>query len=50
MKYKLIKQILDLGPGVVFTLDEKTNRYKFKDWVFTKESVEGNPDWFVKID
>ena len=50
MKYKLIKQILDLGPGAVFTLNEKANMYKFKDWGFTKESVEGNPEWFSKVD
>ena len=48
MKYKLIKQIVDLGPGVVFTLDGKF--YRFKDWAFLKESVEGSPEWFSKVD
>ncbi|KKK73205.1 hypothetical protein LCGC14_2896150 [marine sediment metagenome] len=50
MKYKLLKPLVDVTPGIIFTWNEKAKMYKYATWELTKDLVEKNPDWFVKID
>ena len=49
MKYKLLKQLLELEIGVVFEWNEKRKMYVYKDWTLTKEVVEKIPEWFTKV-
>lgn len=48
MKYKLLKTLVDIAPGVIFTWNENVKMYKYTDWELTKELVEENPEWFEK--
>ena len=47
MKYKLLKQLVDLAPGVIFEWTKEM--YRYKDWGFTKNLVEKNPEWFEEV-
>lgn len=49
MKYKLLKQLIDLAPSVIFEWDEKKDRYKYSNWSLMKDLVEKNPEWFEEV-
>lgn len=50
MNYKLLKNLPDLNEGSLFTFDEKSGLYLHADYSFKKETVEKNPEWFLRQD
>ncbi len=46
-KYKLLKQLIDLAPGAIFEWNKEM--YRYKDWAFTKDTIEKNAEWFTKV-
>ena len=50
MTYKLLKPLVDVTPGIIFTWNDKTKMYEYATWQLTKDLVEKNPEWFAIIE
>ena len=49
MKYRLLKTLVDVAPGVIFEWDEKRKMYAHSDWTLTRDLVEKSPEWFEEV-